>query len=100
MSNETTKNAKRRETREPAATPAPLKAQEPQRIAKAMARAGLCSRREAERWIAEGRVNVNGRVLNTPAFEVTGATRSWSTASRCPAPSRRGCGATTSPRAS
>jgi len=44
---------------------------EPMRIAKAMARAGLCSRREAERWIADGRVNVNGRVLATPAFEVS-----------------------------
>ena len=43
---------------------------EPLRIAKAMARAGLCSRREAERWIDEGRVNVNGRILTTPAFEV------------------------------
>ena len=43
---------------------------EQMRIAKAMARAGLCSRREAERWIAEGRVNVNGSVLATPAFEV------------------------------
>jgi 23S rRNA pseudouridine2605 synthase len=40
------------------------------RIAKAMARAGLCSRREAERWIADGRVSVNGRVLKTPAVEV------------------------------
>ncbi|MDX2307521.1 MAG: pseudouridine synthase [Hyphomicrobium sp.] len=40
------------------------------RIAKAMARAGLCSRREAERWIAEGRVRVNGRLLETPACEV------------------------------
>ena len=40
------------------------------RIAKAMARAGLCSRREAERWIAEGRVAVNGKLLATPAFEV------------------------------
>lgn len=40
------------------------------RIAKAMARAGLCSRREAERWIADGRVSVNGRVLKTPAFDV------------------------------
>ena len=37
-----------------------------------MARAGLCSRREAERWIGEGRVSVNGKVLNTPAFEVSG----------------------------
>ena len=35
-----------------------------------MARAGLCSRREAERWIAEGRVSVNGQVLTTPAVEV------------------------------
>jgi 23S rRNA pseudouridine2605 synthase len=43
---------------------------EPLRIAKAMARAGLCSRREAERWIEQGRVNVNGKVLTTPAFEV------------------------------
>lgn len=42
-----------------------------QRIAKVMARAGLCSRREAERWIADGRVSVNGRLLTTPAFEVT-----------------------------
>jgi 23S rRNA pseudouridine2605 synthase len=40
------------------------------RIAKALARAGLCSRREAERWIAEGRVSVNGKILKTPAFEV------------------------------
>jgi 23S rRNA pseudouridine2605 synthase len=43
---------------------------EPMRIAKAMARAGLCSRREAERWIADGRVSVNGQVLKTPACEV------------------------------
>lgn len=41
------------------------------RIAKAMARAGLCSRREAERWIADGRVSVNGQLLKTPAFEVS-----------------------------
>jgi 23S rRNA pseudouridine2605 synthase len=40
------------------------------RIAKAIARAGLCSRREAERWIADGRVSVNGQVLKTPAVEV------------------------------
>lgn len=43
---------------------------EPMRIAKAMARSGLCSRREAERWIEEGRVSVNGKVLRTPALEV------------------------------
>ena len=45
---------------------------EPLRIAKAMARAGLCSRREAERWIEQGRVNVNGKLLTTPAFEIFG----------------------------
>jgi 23S rRNA pseudouridine2605 synthase len=43
------------------------------RIAKAMARAGLCSRREAERWIADGRVSVNGKLLKTPAIEVSAA---------------------------
>jgi 23S rRNA pseudouridine2605 synthase len=43
---------------------------EPMRIAKALARAGLCSRREAERWIAEGRVSVNGEVLASPARDV------------------------------
>lgn len=41
------------------------------RIAKALARAGLCSRREAERWIAQGRVSVNGEVLASPARDVT-----------------------------
>jgi len=40
------------------------------RIAKAMARAGLCSRREAERWITAGRVQVNGKMLETPACVV------------------------------
>ena len=42
-----------------------------QRIAKVMARAGVCSRREAEAWIAEGRVSVNGEVLQSPAFNVS-----------------------------
>lgn len=41
------------------------------RLAKVIARAGLCSRREAERWIAEGRVSVNGKTIQTPAFNVT-----------------------------
>lgn len=41
-----------------------------ERIAKLMARAGLCSRREAERWIAEGRVTVAGERIDTPAVTV------------------------------
>ena len=45
----------------------------PARIAKVLARAGLCSRREAERWIGDGRVRVNGELLTTPAVTVTEA---------------------------
>jgi 23S rRNA pseudouridine2605 synthase len=41
-----------------------------ERIAKRLARAGLCSRRDAERWIAEGRVAVGGKVLASPALTV------------------------------
>ncbi|MBI1207082.1 MAG: pseudouridine synthase [Azospirillum sp.] len=50
------------QTREPA--------ERGERIAKRLARAGLCSRRDAERWIAEGRVAVAGQVLTTPAVLV------------------------------
>jgi 23S rRNA pseudouridine2605 synthase len=42
-----------------------------ERVAKLLARAGLCSRREAERWIAEGRVSLDGRVLESPAVVAT-----------------------------
>jgi 23S rRNA pseudouridine2605 synthase len=42
-----------------------------ERIAKAIARAGLASRREAEDWIAAGRVAVNGAVIGSPALNVT-----------------------------
>lgn len=44
-----------------------------ERVAKVIARAGLCSRREAERLIAAGRVAVDGRTLETPAVDVTPA---------------------------
>lgn len=42
-----------------------------ERIAKRLARAGICSRRDAEKMIADRRVSVNGRVLDTAAFLVT-----------------------------
>ncbi len=41
-----------------------------ERLARRMARAGVCSRREAERLILEGRVSVNGRVVAGPAVNV------------------------------
>ena len=41
-----------------------------ERIAKRIARAGLCSRREAEAWIAEGRVIVDGHKITSPALVV------------------------------
>lgn len=52
--------------KETAATPGA-----PERIAKRMARAGLCSRREAEAWIEAGRVKVNGKKITSPALNVT-----------------------------
>jgi 23S rRNA pseudouridine2605 synthase len=45
------------------------------RIAKRLARAGVCSRRDAERLIAEGRVAVDGKVLTSPAFRVSADAR-------------------------
>lgn len=41
-----------------------------ERIAKVIARAGICSRREAERYIEQGRVALNGQVLTSPAVTV------------------------------
>ncbi len=49
--------------------------QKPERIAKRIARAGICSRREAERLIAAGKVSVDGKVLTSPALNVTSANR-------------------------
>jgi len=47
----------------------------PERIAKRLSRAGIASRREAERMITEGRVSLNGKVLDTPAVTVTAKDR-------------------------
>ena len=49
--------------------------QKGERISKRMARAGVCSRRDAERLIADGRVKLNGKVLESPAINVTEADR-------------------------
>jgi 23S rRNA pseudouridine2605 synthase len=58
------------EERRPARAPREKKSGE--RIAKVVSRAGLASRRDAEEWIVQGRVTVNGRVINSPALDVTG----------------------------
>ncbi len=42
-----------------------------ERIAKAIARSGLCSRREAERWIINGQVKLNGKILTECSVNVT-----------------------------
>ncbi len=60
----------------------------PERIAKLLARAGVCSRRDAERWIAEGRVSVDGHVLTTPAVTVTAANDVRVDGKPLPAPER------------
>lgn len=44
---------------------------EGERIAKFLARSGVASRRESEKLIEDGRIKVNGKTLNTPAFKVT-----------------------------
>ena len=43
----------------------------PERLAKRIAAAGLCSRRQAEAWIAEGRVKINGALQISPAINVS-----------------------------
>jgi len=54
-----------------AASFAPAPKRNSERIAKVIARAGLCSRRDAEAWIAAGRVSVNGERVASPALNVT-----------------------------
>lgn len=56
--------------RAPRAEPTEREAPGQERVAKALARAGVASRREVERYIAEGRVALNGRVLESPGVSV------------------------------
>jgi 23S rRNA pseudouridine2605 synthase len=62
-------------TSSPPPSNAPKAAQEGERVAKVLARAGICSRRDAEQLIAEGRIKLNGKVLDTPAVKVTARDR-------------------------
>ena len=82
------------------ASRATVKAAEPMRIAKAMAHAGICSRRDAEKWIEQGRVAVNGTVLTTPAYVVEPGDNVTVDGKPLPEAERRGCGAITSRRGS
>ena len=43
-----------------------------ERIAKFLARSGLCSRRQAEVYIKQKRITVNGELVESPAFNVEG----------------------------
>lgn len=55
--------------------PPAAKTHEGDRIAKVLSRAGVASRREAERMIELGEVSVNGKVITSPALNVTAADR-------------------------
>jgi 23S rRNA pseudouridine2605 synthase len=43
----------------------------PSRVAKVIARSGLCSRRDAEKLILEGRVKIDGNIIEKPSINVT-----------------------------
>ena len=43
-----------------------------ERLAKFIARSGVCSRRAAEELIAQKRITVNGEIVDSPAFNVDG----------------------------
>ncbi|WP_083202580.1 pseudouridine synthase [Stappia indica] len=66
---------KRDKTPPPGAAPLAARTEDAERIAKVIARAGLCSRRTAESWVVAGRVAVNGTVLTSPAVTVSDADR-------------------------
>lgn len=70
--NEKPKASARKAAVKPAANPAADKVVG-DRIAKVLSRAGIASRREAERLIELGEVTVNGKVITSPALNVTGS---------------------------
>jgi 23S rRNA pseudouridine2605 synthase len=71
MSDKPDRPARPRPPAKAAATDAP----EGDRIAKVLSRAGIASRREAERMIELGQVTVNGKVISSPALNVTAKDR-------------------------
>ena len=86
-------------SRPPRPPPVPKAKGEPQRIAKLLARAGIASRREIERMIADRRIKLNGVVLETPATilaSLHGVTVDDKPVAR---PRPPGCSVTTSRRA-
>ena len=80
-------NAGKAKSRKGAVGKKPSSANKGDRIAKVLARAGLCSRREAERWIVAGRVAVDGVTLVTPAVNVSAENRVTVDGKVLPAPS-------------
>ena len=80
-------NARKATSRKGSDSKKPSPANKSDRIAKVLARAGLCSRREAERWIKAGRVAVDGVTLVTPAVNVSAANRVTVDGKALPAPS-------------
>lgn len=71
---ETGRGMKQRNTRpnrKPILKNKPVNWEDGDRIAKYLAHAGICSRREAEALIEQGEVSVNGKRLDSPAFKVT-----------------------------
>ena len=69
-----------------------------ERIAKFMARSGVCSRREAEEIIKQKRVTVNGETIESPVFNVSGDEKYCWMVKNCPKSSKQDCGYTISRR--
>lgn len=63
-----------------------------ERIAKFIARSGVCSRRAAEELIAQKRVTVNGETIESPAFNVEGNEKILIDGEKLPAKESAACG--------